>query len=320
MNFFKSIYFVLIFTSLILAYFQTLRIDAPNYEMKKIRHESIINNSIEYPYKYRILNPFLTEIWIRLFTVIFPVKASFLAGYFIQNLIVYGFMVFSVLLFFSLWFNLDGVMLSGLMFTLLIPLSLTGYDTLGDISTAGFMALSFYLMNTHRIKYLYPLIFIAAFNELQSVLMSFFYFFSSKDNLFSRRAWLRTSGLISVFAFSYLLIYFLRGGEFGVSYVSWYFTKDAIFNLIHRDWIVLWIVMIGPFLPFALKSLRTKPEFLKRSFLYVLPVFYFLAFFFIGRMREIDKALTIFIILIPLALMTIAPSMRKVVYSDGVSS
>jgi hypothetical protein len=42
--------------------------------------------------------------------------------------------------------------------------------------------------------------------------------------------------------------------------------------------------------------------------LFTLPLFYFCAFFFIARLREIDKALTIFLILIPLALYTLVPN------------
>ncbi|MCX7878065.1 MAG: hypothetical protein N2510_05410 [Ignavibacteria bacterium] len=312
--------FLIISVTLILAYFQTVRVDAPNYELKKTRHGSIINNSIEYPYKYRVLNPYITDIWIRLANLVLSDKNAFLIGYFIQNMLVYAFMIFSVCMFFSLWFNESGILVSTLFFSLLIPLSLTGYDTLGDMTTCGLMALSFYFTNTRRFKFLFPLISISAFNELQGILISVFYFFSSKDNLKSRKAWLNTIGLILVFVFSYSLIYLIRGGEFSTGDIKWYFTKDAVFNLTHGDWVILWMFMIGPLLPFAIKNFKPKPEFLKRAFIYVLPAFYLFSFFFIGRMREIDKAMTIFLILIPMAFMTIFPSFKKDISSDGVST
>jgi hypothetical protein len=98
------------------------------------------------------------------------------------------------------------------------------------------------------------------------------------------------------------VIYLFRGGAASGGDVQWYFTKDAAFNIANKGWILLWVLMIAPLLFFVFKDFKSKPEFLRRSALIVLPLFYIGAFFFIGRMREIDKALTIFTILIPLAL------------------
>jgi hypothetical protein len=109
----------------------------------------------------------------------------------------------------------------------------------------------------------------------------------------------------------YGLIYLIRGGSAAGSQVEWYFTKDAAFNIAHKGWIPLWIILIVPLLLFAIKNFRLKPEFLKRSAVIVLPLFYFGAFFFVARLREIDKALTIFTILIPLVIYTILPGHIK---------
>ena len=87
--------------------------------------------------------------------------------------------------------------------------------------------------------------------------------------------------------------------------------NDLQFNLTHPDFVPLWIIMIVPLLFFALKDFKIKPEFLKRSLIFVLPLFYFIAFLFIARMREIDKALTIFVILIPLALFSLVPYTKR---------
>ena len=302
---------VVLFISLILAYYQTIRIDAPNYELKLKRHTSVIDNSIEYPYKYRLLNPFITEIWIGILNQFISPKTAFLAGYLIQNVIVYGFMLFSVFSFFRLWFNHTGSLICLLYFSILIPLSLTGYDTLGDITTAGIMSLSFIFMNENKERYLYPLIFLGALNELQSILIVGFYFIAARADIRDKKKWMHSAGLLITFLMAYFIIFLLRGGEAGASDVKWYFTKDAEFNLAHKDWIILWAVMIVPLIIFAVRNFSVKPEFLKLAATIVLPLFYFLAFFFIARMREIDKALTIFIILIPLAFYTIFPMIFK---------
>jgi hypothetical protein len=304
----KSIYIVLI-AVLVLGFYQTLRIDAPNYDLKLTRHISIIENNIEYPYKYRLLNPFIAEVWFSALSLALPEKPAFLAAYFFQNVLVFGFILFMAFRFFRLWFDDTGGVISLLLLTLIVPLTLTGYDVLGDMTTAGIMALGFTFINsTGKEKYLYPLLFIAAFNELQCILLIAFYFFAKKSNLLDKKIWLNSILMVIIFVAAYALIYFIRGGTAGGGEVSWYFTKDAAFNIAHKDWIPLWFILIAPLLYPALKNIKLKPEFLRRSAVIVLPLFYFGAFFFIARLREIDKALTIFLILIPLTVFYLFPA------------
>jgi hypothetical protein len=307
----NKIRFIIFFTALILGYFQLVRTDSPEYEKKLIRHTSIIDNSIEYPYKYRILNPYIAQVWFTVLKTALPEKPAFLGAYFLQNIIIFSFMLFCLFNFFRLWFDDTGAIVALLLFAVLVPLSLTGYDILGDMTTAGIMALGFYFINTSKEKLLYPLIFIAAFNELQLILLIAFYFFSKAPNFKNKKIWINSILLTLTFILTYGIIYLIRGGSAGSGDVEWYFTKDAAFNITHKDWIVLWFIMIAPLLYFVFKGFKSKPQFLRNSAMIVLPLFYLLAFFFIARLREIDKALTIFTILIPLALYTIIPKHIK---------
>lgn len=304
----SAIFFVVI-AAIVLAYFQSVRIDAPNYELKLARHQSVINNTAEYPYKYRVLNPYVTNIYFSVLKSFISEKASFLLSYFIQNVLVYGFLMFMVLGFMRLWFDDTGAVIGLMLFAVLIPLALTGYDTLGDLTTAGLMALGFCCMNKGKFYMLFPVIFIGAFNELQIILLTAFYFTGSDKK--DKKVWINSALMAGLFFIAYLIIYALRGGQAGESEFVWYFTKDAAFNIANKDWIILWLIMITPFMYFVLKGLKLKPGFLKRNFLITLPVFYFGAFFFIARLREIDKALTIFLIIIPLALISIIPAHLK---------
>ncbi len=304
----QKLYFIVFFAALVLSYYQSVRVDAPNYDLKLKRHLTIVDNSVEYPYKYRLLNPYMAHVTFSIFKTGLPEKASFLLAYFIQNIIVYFFLLLMAAKFFVLWFDETGTAVGVLILALLVPLSLTGYDTLGDMTTAGFMALGFFLINTGRILYLYPLVFIGTFNELQIILLIAFYFFGAKSNIKTGKVWMHSVLLTLTFVLAYGIIYLIRGGQAGSTEFVWFFTKDASFNLSHPGFILLWTVMIIPLLYFGLKELKTKPEFLRRNLLITLPLFYVAAFFFIARMREIDKALTIFLILIPLALITILPN------------
>lgn len=303
--------FIVFFTALIISYYVTLRVDAPNYEDKYKRHTSIINNTVEYPYKYRLVNPYIAQIYFTVFKLALPEKTAFLTAYTIHNFIVFLFLFFAVKKFFSVWFDEWGTIICLLLFAAVIPLSLTGYDTLGDMTTAGLLALGFYFINTDKIKLLYPVVFIGAFNEFQIILLILFYFFGKKGNYKSKSAWINSILLVVTFLIAYLIIYLLRGGKAGNDEVVWYFTKDAAFNLANPNFVILWAVMILPLLFYAVKNIKMKPEFLRRNLFTVLPVFYVLVFFFMARMREIDKALTIFLILIPLAVFSLFPSLVK---------
>ncbi|MEO8514471.1 MAG: hypothetical protein ABI543_13000 [Ignavibacteria bacterium] len=303
----NKILFIIFFTGLLLGYYQTVRTDAPNYELKLTRHETIINNTIEYPYKYRLLNPYITQIWVSALKAVIPEKPAFIGGYLIQNILVFTFMFYCLFKFFRLWFDDTGAVISLLMFSVLVPVSLTGYDVLGDMTTAGIMALGFYFINTSREKLLFPLIIVAALNELQLILLIAFYFFSKAPDFRDKKIWINSILLTITFVITYGTIYLIRGGSAGGGEVQWYFTKDAAFNISHKDWIALWFITIVPLLYFVVKGFKSKPQFLRNSAMIVLPLFYLLAFFFIARLREIDKALTIFTILIPLAIYTLFP-------------
>ena len=312
----RKVDYVVIFAALILSYFQTIRIDVPNYELKKERHNSIVTNSIEYPYKYRLLNPYIAHASFSIFKTVVPEKPAFILAYALQNVIIYFFLLFAFSKLLRLWFDETGVITGILILSVIVPLSLTGYDTLGDITTAALMSLGFYFINTDRIKLLYPLIFIGTFNELQIILLAAFYFFGKEGNLSSGKVWLNTFLLVLTFLVAYTLIYFIRGGKPLTENLIWLYTKDTKemndlqFNLSHPEFIVLWMVLIIPLLTYVFKEFRTKPEFLRRSMIFVLPLFYVIAFLFIARMREIDKALTMFVILIPLALFSLFPGSR----------
>ena len=307
----QRLYFIVFFAALVLSYYQAIRIDAPNYDMKLIRHTSIIKNSIEYPYKYRLLNPYMANSTFSLFKLFLPEKPAFLFAYSAQNLIVYFFMLLMAANFFYLWFDGIGTAVGVLMFTVLVPLSLTGYDNLGDLTTAGLMALGFYLIFNGRTLLMYPLVFFGTFNEIQIVLLVMFYFLGNSKNFKSTKVWFHSFFLVVTFVLTYGIIHLIRGGIAGTGDYVWYFTKDAAFNLAHPSFILLWIITIVPLLVLALKGIKAKPEFLRRNLFITLPLFYIFVFFFMARMREIDKALTIFLILIPLALFNLLPAHIK---------
>jgi len=307
----NKIRFVILFTSLIISYYITLRVDAPNFDEKYNRHMSIIHNTIEHPYKYRLLNPFITHIYYTVFKIVIPEKSSFLLAYTIQNFLVCLFLFFAAYKYLFTWFDETACIAGLLLFALIIPLTLTGWDTLGDLTTAGLMALGFYFINSGKENLLFPLLIIGAFNELQIILIILFYFFGNKDGFKSKSVWLRVILLTVTFIIVYVFIFILRAGVAGTDINTWSGRQDMIFNIHNPNFILLWAILIIPLAYFAFKDFSSKPKFLKTNILTVIPAFYVIAFFILARVREIDKALTIFLILIPLALFSLFPSRLK---------
>lgn len=307
----NKIKFIILFISLIISYYVTLRVDAPNYEDKFQRQVSIINNSIEHPYKYRLLNPFLTHAYYSVFKLAISEKSSFLLAYTVQNFLVFLFLFYAFSRFLSVWFDEAVVIIGILMFASIIPITLTGWDTLGDITTAGLMAMGFYFINSGKENLLFPVLLVGAFNELQIILLILFYFFSKRNNFASKKVWIRTVLMVIAFAVVYFLIFFLRGGVLSLDIATWSGRRDMFFNISNANFIILWVVLLLPLLYYALKDFKSKPEFLRINFIIVIPIFYLIAFFVLARMREIDKALTIFIIEIPLALHSLMPTHLK---------
>lgn len=307
----KKFLFIVIFAALILSYYQTIRIDAPNYEQKLKRYNEIISNTAEHPYKYRLLNPYVVSVTFSVFKTVLAEKSAFLLAYTFENILVYIFLLVSFSKLLSTWFDNTGIITGALLFSVITLLCLTGWDTLGDLTTAGLMAFGFYFINKRKTNYIYLILIIGAFNELQIILITLFWFLGEKANLSSPKAWLRFVSLVLTFAITYSLIFFFRGSNPQSDLNIWAKRKDMLFNIHNPGFIIIWALTIIPLLLFALKDIKIKPDFLKRNLFTVIPVFYVIAFFVIARMNEIDKALTIFIIIIPLALYSLMPGSLK---------
>jgi len=106
-------------------------------------------------------------------------------------------------------------------------------------------------------------------------------------------------------------MYTIRGGILAIDYHTWSGRGEMFYNIHNPKFILTWGILILPLLLYSLKSFKMKPEFLKINFLTVIPVFYVIIFLLVARLEEIDKALTMFLFLIPLALFTLVPSHVK---------
>lgn len=74
------------------------------------------------------------------------------------------------------------------------------------MTTAGIMALGFYLINTWEEKLLFPLVFVAAFNELQLILLIAFYFFGAPSGLKDNKTWINSVLLTLTFLAGYAVV------------------------------------------------------------------------------------------------------------------
>ena len=283
----------------------------PNFSLRFNRQMSVIHNTIEHPYKYRLLNPLCTQVYYTVFNHFISERSAFLLACALQNVICFLFLFYASSKFFSLWFDDTGVFIGLLFIALIMPLALTWWDVLGDVITAGLMALGFYFINTKRENLLFPILIIGAINELQIILLILFYFFGKKDNFKNGKVWVKSILFVITFGAAYALLYWLRGGQLGTDSSTWSGRQDFDYNLHHLQFVLIWGILVLPLLYFAVKNLSSKPEFLRLNLFTVIPVFYVIVFALIARLVEIDKALPMFLILIPLALHTLIPAHLK---------
>ena len=304
----NKIKFAILFGTLVISYYLTLKVDAPEFELRYNRQMSVIHNTIEHPYKYRVLNPLCIQAYYSVFNHFIPERPAFLLACALQNIICFLFLFYASSRFFSLWFDDTGVLIGLLLIALIMPLALTWWDVLGDVVTAGLMALGFYFINTKKENLIFPILVIGALNELQIILLILFYFFGKKDNFKSGKVWLKSVLFVIIFFAAYALLYWLRGGQTDTDSSTWLERRDFDYNLHHLQFVLVWGVLVLPLLYFTVKNLKSKPEFLRLNLFTVIPVFYVIVFSLIARLVEIDKALTMFLILIPLALHSLIPA------------
>jgi hypothetical protein len=278
------------------------------YDEKVDRHVQTLTHTAPYPYAYRVLQTYLTEVVRLPLGAFVNYKKSFLAACVVVSFVFYFLAFWLFFKYLLLWFDESLALVGTLLFIAALPISLTGWDETGDIIMLVVFETAFLLMFARKSYWLLLVIFIGAFNREQTVLVAAFYFFSRAKHLREFKAYLNAAMMVLAFLTGWGVLHLWVGTPAALTQnASSYLSDDFYFNLQHLGWIPIWTASIGVLLVFAAMDLKKKPEFLRMNFLTTLPIFFFIMYLLRARLREIDKAFAIHLILIPLALFTLFP-------------
>lgn len=298
-----------LFFSLGITFFMVRYQYRPHIEEKFQRHEQVLSHTAENLYNYRVLPSLLTEcIRVPITTVLStsPVT-SFLMAAILLSAITYYATQWAMFRFF-IKTGLDDVSAFGgvILWVIILPFSLTGWDEIGDILNLFFFAVIF----THFLegRILLSLIYLAlsAWNKEQTLLIPIFYAvgtFPLKKNV--KTTVLNIIFFVGAIIISTFFLHLFVGQSKTSSLTSSYFGTDYLYNIHHPEWIITWILSLGIAIIFAIPSISSAHPFLRYNTLITLPLFYVIIFFIRARMREIDKAFMLHLFLIPIAMQTL---------------
>lgn len=278
----------------------------PNVDIRIQFEERILSGDHDPPYQYRILKPMIAR---GIQQLLVPANISARAAHLLSHSAIVGICFLLTYYLFFLYlrkFFEDHTAITGsLLLGLIVPLSTTGYYMVGDFMTFMFFTAGFLLMFSDRDRFLPLLIFIAAFNRQQIVVLLIFYaiyLYSRNRPPKSRQLVILAAGA-TAFAVAWLTVrlYFgFRPDPYPfILHVS---SNLDIGNLVARTG-PLWIAQIIGFVVLSCISFNRVGKFFRLSLLFLVP--YTLLFFVKGYLWELAKFLPVYLILIPMSLETI---------------
>ena len=122
------IYLLIIFSvSIIIAYNYFFLVDFHNLAAREDLHDSIIGKNAGDPYLYRILVPYLAEIFIKFLSQFIPHDIAFLLSYGIYDVIAIFLIAATLFVYLNIWFSKE-YSLIGALYTLgMMPIALTDH-------------------------------------------------------------------------------------------------------------------------------------------------------------------------------------------------
>lgn len=305
----KVLPFLFLFFSLGITFFMVRYQYRPHSEEKFQRHEQVLAHSAENLYNYRVLPVLMTECLRLPIAAVFKVSqnVSFFFAVVLISILVYYVTQWAMFRFF-IQTGLDELSAFGgvVLWVIILPYSLTGWDEIGDILNLFFFAVIFTHFLEGRIYHsLIPLA-LSAWNKEQTLLIPVFYAVGLLYTRNDYKTYVKNIVILcTTMMISTMLLHLFVGQSEKSTVASSYFGTDFLYNIHHPEWIVTWILSLGVIIFFAIPSISSAHPFLRYNSLITLPLFYIVVFFIRARMREIDKAFILHLFFIPLAVKTL---------------
>lgn len=297
----KTAYVIIVFLSLIS--FQTVSLFSlfPNVPLRMELQNSIFQGTMEPPYQYRILNPAIAYPIQQIISIV--IKDESTAHVFSYQLTSFFILLGIYFLFYLFLINFftEKTCIIGLMLLYLVmPLGITGvWGEDEDYLTVLFYLIGLYLIFNSKEKYLPLVIATGTFNREQIIFLLAFYscYALSQNRLFKKE----TIIIILLSIVSWIGVIYLLRLLFGFKQTKYTVDWNVSENIrIIKSIIVLWSVMVLPFVILCILAFKKSSNFFKYSFISI--GIYIILFFFNGFLSQMTKFIPAYLILIPMSL------------------
>lgn len=261
---------------------------------------SILDGTMEPPYQYRIMNALAG-------TGIQKILSPFMQSETERHALSYQIIMFSVFTgiyflmysYFRRFFSQGAAVTGMLLFSILLPLSITSIWEEGDYITLLIYLAALNMMFSGKEKWLPLLIAIGMINRDQIIFILAFYlaFLYHEGRLKDKKAWMTVILSAAAGAAVYILLRLIFGFRETVYTVA--HNTSSNFSL-WKSIVELWIVMISVFAVLSIASFRKSNRFFRAGLVSLIP--YCIIFFLLAIITQLAKFLPAYLILIPMTL------------------
>ncbi len=296
----NPVYFVILLLTLVSYQIICEKTIFPDVPKRIEIQNSILSDTMEPPYQYRIMKPYLGYFLQKITTLFItdPVKVHTLS-YQIIILIVFAGIYFLFYKFLNLFYPDNICILGLLLLQVVIPLGITSIWEDGDYYTLLFYLIGLNLIFRNKSYYLPLIIFIGITNRDQIIFLLAFYaaYLYAENKLFQKKS--------LVIIFSSVILWII--GYFGLRLIFGF--KTSVYTVKHNtstnivemgEIFSLWICMVSVYVILCIKSFKQSSKFFKASFIFL--IVYVILFFFNGILTQLAKFLPAYLIFIPMSL------------------
>jgi hypothetical protein len=293
--------------SAVIAYGYFTRVDKPNFASRLELHHHIITGTAPSPYRYRILVPFVGELFTTASAVVLPVRTSFLLVYGVYDLVAVFFLLASLFAWLRTWFTADQALIGVLFVAGTMPIALQNhYFQPWSLLEVGLLSTALIAIHRQRYWLLACLVALASLNKETAIFIpiAFLLTIDAKQlmNARSTEEWRPVVVFGALFLIWAIVFWGLRY-VLGVaphiqtieSVLAHNTTKDSLLRTLLNG-----SLFLGAWWIFALLGFRHAPQFIKRM-IFIIPL-YLITVLVWGVWYEVRLLMPLYPIIVPLGL------------------
>lgn len=303
--------------SVVIAYGYFTKVDLVNYKTRLELHNQILEGTAPSPYRYRILVPFVVEVFTKALSTVLPIRASFLLSYGIYDLLAVFFLLAMLFIWLRTWFN-EEALIGVLFVAATIPIALQDHNFQPwSLLEAGLFSAALLAIDKKRFWLLVFIVTLATLNRETAVFIPLAYLVTidRKSDLktSSKKDWepiLLFSGLFLIWLAIFWGLRYMRGNALQIETFRELLARNTIKGSLFYA-VVNGSLFLGGLWVFAILGYKNAPLFIKRIAL-IIPL-YLLTIMVWGVWYEVRLLMPLYPILVPLGLYYLFPKERKAI-------